>query len=161
MKSGPFYADGSRLLTPGAFEFVLAGELKRALRAQTFVTLVAVEARRVWDGLTITADDGTVAELAEILGQEVRDTDLLAGAPRGTLWLVLPDTDAEGAQSVVARVVNRIDNHHFSTPVSIAVGAACCPTHAVDADSLMREAVSRPMLSARRGIDPTTSMDRT
>jgi GGDEF domain-containing protein len=161
MTSGPFYADGFRVLTPGAFDFVLASELKRALRAQTVVTLVAVEARRVWEGLTIAADDDTVAELAEILGREVRDTDRLACTGRGTLWLVLPDTDGEGSQVVIARVVNRLDGHRFSTPLAIAVGAACCPTHAVDAEALMREAVSRPMLSARRGMDPAFSMDRT
>ncbi len=161
MKNGPFYTDGSRLLTPGALEFALAAELKRAMRAQTFVALVAVEARRVWDGLTIAADDGTVSELAEILGREVRDTDLLGCASRGTLWLVLPDTDTEGSQAVISRVVTRIDSHRFATPLSIAVGAACCPTDAVDAENLMREAISRPMLSARRGIDPAIPMDRT
>jgi hypothetical protein len=161
MKGEPFYADGSRVLTPGAFEFVLGGELKRALRTQTFLTLVAVEARRVWDGLTIAADDGTLAELAEVLGHEVRDTDLLSCANPGTLWLALLDTDTEGSQTVIGRLLARIDSYRFSTPVSIAVGAACCPTHAVDAESLMRLAVSRPVLSARRGVHPASPMDRT
>jgi hypothetical protein len=161
MKSGPFYADGSRVLTPGAFEFVLGTELKRALRAQTFLTLVAVEARRVWDGLTIPADEGTLEELAELLGHEVRDTDLLACSNRGTLWLVLLDADTEGSQTVIGRVVSRIDSYRFSTPVSIAMGAACCPTHAVDAESLMRVAVSGPRVSAGRGIQPASPMDRT
>ncbi len=68
MKSAAFNADGSRLLPAAVFERALAAELNRAMRTQTFVTLVAVEARRVWDGLTIAADDGTLAELAEILG---------------------------------------------------------------------------------------------
>lgn len=161
MKSGHFYADGTRVLTPGAFEFVLGSELRRALRAQTFLTLVAVEARRVWDGLTIVADDGTLAELAEILGHEVRGTDLLASNTGGTLWLALLDTDVNGSHAVIERVVARIDGYRFSTPVSIALGAASCPTDAVDAESLMREAVSRPMLSARRAIHPASPMDRT
>lgn len=161
MTAGPFYADGSRVLTPGAFEFVLGSELKRALRAQTFLTLVAVEARRLWEGLTIAADDGTVAELADVLACEVRNTDLLACAGRGTLWLALLDTDGDGSQTVIDRLVARIDSYRFSTPVSVAVGVACCPTHGVDADSLMRLAAARPVLSARRAVDPTSSMDRT
>jgi hypothetical protein len=161
MKPGAFYADGSRLLTPSAFEFALSAELKRAMRARTFVTLVAVEARRVWDGLTVAADDGTVAELAGILAREVRDTDLLASESMGTVWLALPDTDLEGSQAVIARVVTRIESHRFSAPLFVAVGAACCPTHAVDAESLMREAVSRPMVSTRRPFDHALPMDRT
>ena len=37
-----FFAEGSRLLTPNAFEFVLDGELKRAVRSQNFLTLVVL-----------------------------------------------------------------------------------------------------------------------
>ena len=42
MTSSSFYEEGSRLLTPGAFEFVLDSELKRAVRSQNFLTLVTV-----------------------------------------------------------------------------------------------------------------------
>jgi hypothetical protein len=91
----------------------------------------------------------------------VRDTDLLAGTTRGALWLALLDTDTQGSQIVLERLLARIDSYQFSTPVSIAVGAACCPTHAVDADSLMRMAASRPVLSVRRGVHPSSPMDRT
>jgi hypothetical protein len=34
----------------------------------------------------------------------------------------------------------------------IAVGAACYPTHAVDADSLKRQALSRPIVNWRGGL---------
>ena len=54
-----FFEEGSRLLTPNAFEFVLDGELKRAVRSQNFLTLVVLEAKREWEGLMVTADDGT------------------------------------------------------------------------------------------------------
>ena len=52
-----FEEEGSRLLTPNAFEFVLDGELKRAVRSQNFLTLVVLETRREWEGLEVTADD--------------------------------------------------------------------------------------------------------
>ena len=42
--SDPFFEEGSRLLTPAAFEFVLDGELKRAVRSQNFLTLVVFDA---------------------------------------------------------------------------------------------------------------------
>jgi hypothetical protein len=69
MAPDEFYEEeGSRLLTPHAFEFVLDSELKRAVRSQSFLTLVVLETRREWDGITVTADHGTVEEMAEMSG---------------------------------------------------------------------------------------------
>ena len=71
MTSSSFYEEGSKLLTPGAFEFVLDSELKRAVRSQNFLTLVIVEAAREWEGMMVTADDGTVQEVASLIGKVV------------------------------------------------------------------------------------------
>ena len=151
MSSDQFYEEGSRLLTPHAFEFVLDGELKRAVRSQNFLTLVTVETSREWDGLTVAADAGTVHKVANILGHEVRDTDLLGLTEDGTLSLVLLDSDYDNSTRVIDRLVQRIDNYEFPTPLRISVGAACYPTDAVDADSLKRQAVSHPVVAWRGG----------
>jgi hypothetical protein len=152
MTSSSFYEEGSRLLTPGAFEFVLDAELKRAVRSQNFLTLVTVEATREWEGMVVTADEGTLYEVAEIIGREVRDTDLIGHTEKGVLALVLLDTDFEHSARVIDRLVSRIENYEFPTALRIAVGAACYPTHAVDADSLKRQAMSRPIVNWRGGI---------
>jgi hypothetical protein len=131
-----FFEEGSRLLTPNAFEFVLDGELKRAVRSQNFLTLVVLETRREWEGLMVTADEGTVGEVAGIVGHEVRDTDLLGYTEHGELSIVLIDSDYDNSTKVIDRLVQRIDNYDFNTSLRISVGAACYPTHAVDADSL-------------------------
>src|SRR5690349_271335 len=154
MTSSSFYEEGSRLLTPGAFEFVLDSELKRAVRSQNFLTLVMLEASREWEGMMVTADDGTLQEVAQVIGREVRDTDLLGHADKGTLSLVLLDADFEHAARVIDRLVARIDNYEFGTALRIAVGAACYPTHAVDAESLKRQAMSRPIVNWRGGHRP-------
>ena len=159
MTSACFYEDGARILTPAAFEFMLAAELKRAIRAQTFLTLVSIEVRRVWNGLTVAADDATVGEMAALVAREVRATDPIARADRGILGLLLPDADVQDGSSVIARVMARADSYRFPAPVAISIGAACCPTHAVDADALRREALSRPMVSARRGVHPVSPAD--
>ena len=145
MTISSYYEEGSKLLTPSAFEFVLDTELKRAVRAQSFLTLIVVEAAREWEGATVTADDGTLGEVARIIGREVRDTDVLGHTERGTVSLVLLDADFEHSGRVVDRLINRIENHDFPHALRIAVGAACYPTHAVDADSLKRQAISRPV----------------
>jgi hypothetical protein len=152
MTSSSFYEEGSRLLTPGAFEFVLDSELKRAVRSQNFLTLVTLEASREWEGMTVTADEGTVHEVAQLIGKEVRDTDLLGHTERGTLALVLLDADFDHSTRVIDRLVARIENYEFATPLRIAVGAACYPTHAVDAESLKRQALSRPIVNWRGGV---------
>jgi hypothetical protein len=152
MTSSSFYEEGSRLLTPGAFEFVLDSELKRAVRSQNFLTLVTLEASREWEGMMVTADDGTVHEVAQLIGKEVRDTDLLGHTDRGTLALVLLDADFDHSTRVIDRLVGRIENYEFATPLRIAVGAACYPTHAVDAESLKRQALSRPIVNWRGGV---------
>jgi hypothetical protein len=152
MTSSSFYEEGSKLLTPGAFEFVLDSELKRAVRSQNFLTLVIVEASREWEGMTVSADDGTLQELANLIGREVRDTDLLGHTDRGTLALVLLDADFEHSARVIDRLIARIENYEFSTAVRIAVGAACYPTDAVDAETLKRQALSRPIVNWRGGI---------
>ncbi len=157
MTRSSFYEEGSTLLTPGAFAFVLDSELKRAVRSQNYLTLVVVEARREWEGMTVTADDGTLQEVAQIIGTEIRDTDLLAHTDEGTLTLVLLDSDFDDSTKVVDRVVSRMDSHEFPTALRIAVGAACYPTHAADAGSLKRHARSHPLVSWRvkPPVDPT------
>ena len=147
MTSSSFYEEGSKLLTPGAFEFVLDSELKRAVRSQNFLTLVVLEAAREWEGMMVSADDGTVYQVAQIIGKEVRDTDLIGHTDRGVLALVLLDADFEHSTRVIDRLVSRIENYEFPTVLRIAVGAACYPTHAVDADSLKRQAMSRPLVN--------------
>jgi hypothetical protein len=150
MHSSAFYGgDGSKVLTQGAFEFVLDTELKRAVRAQNFLTLVVVETSREWDGMVVAADEGTVEEVASIIGREVRDTDLLGHTDRGVLTLALLDSDFDSSVRVIDRVVARIEHYDFPTPLRIAVGAACYPTHAVDAHSLKREALAHPLINWR------------
>ena len=153
-----FYEDNTKLLTPGAFEFVLESELKRAVRMQTYLTLVTVEASREWEGMTVTADDGTLLEVAQLIVREVRDTDLVGHTGRGTLALVLLDTNFEHSERVIGRLVARIENYEFPTALRIAVGAACYPTHAVDAESLKRQALSRPIVNWR-GLRPSADQN--
>jgi hypothetical protein len=152
MADRSLFEESGKVLTPGAFEFVLDSELKRAVRSQNFLTLVVVEASREWEGMTVTADDGTLQEVAQIIGKEVRDTDLIGHTEKGTLSLVLIDADFEHSSRVINRLVSRIEHYEFATALRLAVGAACYPTHAVDAESLKRQALSHPLVHWRTGL---------
>jgi PleD family two-component response regulator len=157
MASSSFYEEGSKLLTAGAFDFVLDTELKRAVRSQNFLTLVTVETSREWEGMTVTADDGTVLEVAQIIGSQVRDTDLIGHTDAGTLTVALLDTDFDHSSRVIDRLLSRIENYEFPTPLRIAVGAACYPTHAVNAETLKQQAMSHPIVNWRGGRSATSS----
>ena len=145
------FDDRARLLTPHAFEFVLDGELRRAVRSQNYLTLVTVETSREFDGMTVAADQGTVGEVAQIIRNEVRDTDVLGVTTHGLLSLVLLDADYENSTRVIDRLVERMNHYDFPSPLRLSVGAACYPTDAVDAVSLRTQAVSHPVICWRGG----------
>ena len=152
MASSSFYEEGSRLLTPGAFEFVLDSELKRAVRSQNFLTLVMVEASREWEGMMVTADDGTVQEVAQIIGREVRDTDLHRAYRQGHARARAARRRLRTFRRASSTASSRASRTTSSRQaLRIAVGAACYPTHAVDAGSLKRQAMSRPLVNWRGG----------
>jgi hypothetical protein len=152
MADRTLYEEAYRVLTPTAFEFVLDLELKRAVRSQTFLTLVVVEASREWEGMTVTADEGTLHEVAQLIGREVRDTDLIGHTEKGTLSLVLIDSDFEHSSRVIDRLVSRIEHYEFPNVLRLAVGAACYPTDAIDATSLRQQALSHPIVHWRARV---------
>jgi hypothetical protein len=144
-----FREKDTALLTPGAFAVVLDSELKRAARAQNYVTLVTLETSREWQGMAVPVDRGVVQEVAQIISHEIRDTDVIGHTDEGVLALVLLDSDFEHSTSVVDRLLSMMADHEFPAALRITVGAACCPTNAVDAASLKREAMLHPIMNWR------------
>jgi diguanylate cyclase (GGDEF)-like protein len=159
MRADSVSEESSRLLTPGAFAFVLDGELKRAVRSQNYLTLVVLETRREENGLDASADDDAVEEVAEVIGRGVRDTDVIGRTGTGSFALVLLDANLNNSAHVIDRLVSRIDDYAFPSPLRISVGAACYPTDAVDARSLTQQAVSRPIATRRAGPTAPRSSD--
>lgn len=144
MAPDAFYDEDYRVLTPEAFEFVLGNELKRAMRSQNFLTLLVMEASP-----EPGAEDGDpVRHVTRIVAHEVRETDLLTRTDEG-VSVVLLDADMNNTMRVIDRLMSRVDHYDFPVPVSITVGAASCPTHGTDADSLRRAAAARPVVSRR------------
>ena len=143
MAGDPFLEEDSRVLTPEAFDFVLNNELKRAVRSQNFLTLLVVEPTSRQSRDAGRAD--VVREVARLVSREVRETDLLSQTQEGQLSVVLLDADLHNSMQVVDRLVSRFEHYEFPTPIAIEVGAACCPTHGADAETLRRAAEARPV----------------
>ena len=147
-----FFAEGSRLLTPAAFAFVLDNEMKRAARSQNFFTLLVLDAKRVFKDMMVTADDGTLSDVAQVVGPLVRETDALARTDTGMLSLLLLDADFDNSVRVVDRLVSHFERYELPTAVHVAIGAACFPTHATDVSTLKRQAALNLILSGRSGM---------
>lgn len=146
MTPDPFLEEDFRVLTPEAFEFVLTNELKRAVRSQSFVTLILVEpSLKGVPGGGNGERDQAVRDVARLITRDVRETDLLSRTEHGRLSVVLLDADLDNALSVIERLMARLDHYEFTQPLTFEVGAACCPTHGADAASLRRAAESRPI----------------
>jgi hypothetical protein len=132
MATDPFLDDSSRVVTIEAFDFILRNELKRAVRAQNFLTLLRLETSPV----ARTERSTITRQLARLVGGDVRETDLVAEGEGGRVWVLLLDTDLRNSMSVLDRLLSRFRHYEFSTPIGIEIGAACCPTHGTDPESL-------------------------
>ena len=144
MTPDAFYDEDFRVLTPEAFEFVLGNELKRAMRSQSFLTLVVMETVPE----EAAAGEDPVQHMTRIVGNEVRETDLVTRMGSG-ISVVLLDADMNNSMRVIDRLMARLDHYEFPSPVSIIVGAATSPTHGTDSGALRRAAAARPVVSRR------------
>ena len=96
-----FEEEGSRLLTANAFEFVLDGEMKRAVRSQNYLTLVALETRREWTRSAIHDVRAWMQGVVDLFGVKVEDVDARIGErPRDVA--IEPD---DATLDEVARIV--------------------------------------------------------
>ena len=138
MTSDPFLEEDFRVLTPETFDFVLTNELKRAVRSQNFVTLVLVEP---------TPPAASACRSARCCARSpgwsaascARPT-CCRRPPTASVSMVLLDADLQNSTRVIERVMARLEHYQFTAPVDIEVGAACCPTHGADVETLRRVA---------------------
>ncbi len=137
MTAAPFLQDEeSRLLTAEAFDFMFRNELKRAVRSQSYITLLAIDARPVGAG----ESRQLTREVARLTRGQVRETDLLSHSGDGPLSVVLFDANLQNSLTVVERLLSRFGEYEFTLPAAFSVGAACCPTHGTDVDQLRQAA---------------------
>jgi hypothetical protein len=90
-----------------------------------------------------------VRDVARLIGREVRETDLLSVDAKGRLSMVLLDADLQSSMRVIERLLSRLEHYQFAAPLAIDVGAACCPTHGADAETLFRVASTRTVTPRR------------
>ena len=105
--------------------------------------------------MTVTADDGTLEEVAQVIRREIRDTDMLGHTDKGTSACPARCGLRSVGPGHRSPAVARIQTYKFPNALRIAIGAACYPTHAIVAESLKRQALSRPLVNWRGGLKPS------
>jgi len=158
MSQARFYDGASGLLTREAFSFMVEHQLMHAQRAQEFLTLVVIVAEREWRELVVAADEWIVKELARLVRYAVRNTDLVARTADGMLSLLLVGIDLERANGVIERLNSHIRRYGSSPALQISVGAACCPTHSIRADELLKVAIARRSTTIAPSRPPATTL---
>jgi len=86
--------------------------------------------------------DAVLRELADLCREGVRQDDLCFRYGNDELAILLPDTDAQGAQTTAEKLLKAIGQHAFGRDVAIGVsiGCAAAPEHATTGGELVRKA---------------------
>ena len=143
-------------MTAAAFEFDSTPSSNARSARKHYLTLVTLEATRETEGNTVTAEAGTLQAIAQLIGGELRDSDLIGHTDRGTLTMALLEADFEHAERVIRRMVARIENHAFPEPLRIAVGAAVYPHSCRRRGFAETLRPARPVVQGRGGPHPPT-----
>jgi hypothetical protein len=139
-----------RVVLPASwFRFILPWMLRQAIRRSDFLSLVTIRSSREYIGLSVEVASQSLAELAEVVGPSLRETDLMGELEDGQLGLLLMHADEDAASRVIQRFGETLGDVRFSVSLGFAIGSACCPTNGIDMNGLLTHALAHPVLNVR------------
>lgn len=131
------------------FEEYMLEELERSRRYNSPLSLIFLDLdglREVNNRFGHTMGSRTLQEAASRILNAVRTIDKVVRYGGDEFCIVLPETDVNGAYEVAERVRQRIAQTPFLLPetggieITASFGIACCPTHAITKDDLVKRA---------------------
>jgi diguanylate cyclase (GGDEF)-like protein len=141
--------DLTQLYNSRYLQQVLHRETKRTARTRLPVSLLFIDL----DGFKVVNDThghlaGSLAlvEVAQVLRQSARETDVVSRYGGDEFAVVLPETDARGARAVASRIQQRIATQSFleseglQVRLTVSIGVSTLKSGAVSADALLRAA---------------------
>ena len=123
-----------------SFLFLLNLEIKKAQRYQNYLSLLSL----TFDHLNPSLGENpsiSLKTLANLLKDELRDTDVLGQSAANRLLVILPYADMAGAHNVRNRLEQILQDFGFGQKgANIEIAEVCYPTHATNIDDLLRMA---------------------
>jgi diguanylate cyclase (GGDEF)-like protein len=157
--------DLTRLYNVRYFYRALDNEIRRARRYGSSVSVIFMDLdgfKRVNDAYGHRAGSLTLAEVARVIMNSMREVDFVARYGGDEFIMMLPETPAKQALEAAERVRAQISNHRFSgglgadISITASFGVASFPEHAGEAgklielaDAAMYEAKQREKNSVR------------
>src|SRR5262245_52712734 len=142
------------------FRHFLELELKRSLRYQSFTSVLLIEIPP--DRKVPVSKTSFLERVANSLSSQVRVTDIIGTTRENSITVVLLNCDKCSASEVANRVTCwslqyfGTDNiNDGASGSSVAIGAACFPTHATDSEHLLGAATE--MLETSRRLPEAQS----
>ena len=122
-----------------SFLFLLNLEIKKALRYQNYLSLLSLTLNPV--NSTLESPSITLKTLANLLKDELRETDVVGHCAANRLLVILPYADMTGANKVRKRLEQILQEYGFDEKgTDIEIGEVCFPTHATNIDDLLHMA---------------------
>jgi diguanylate cyclase (GGDEF)-like protein len=141
------------------FETTLEREVARATRSADYVSLVLVDLdhfKSLNDTHGHQAGDEVLRNVAAALSCECRDFDTPARYGGEEFAVVLPGCGPEEAVAIAERLRRAVSAAPSIVPITASAGVATYPSHAGDADTLVRAADEALYRSKHGGRDRTT-----
>jgi GGDEF domain-containing protein/uncharacterized protein YigA (DUF484 family) len=114
------------------FREYLAKEFHRSWRSHNVFSLMALS----W---TSSLTDRSFEEVAEQIRAQLRSSDVVAEDDSARVWILLPDTDVDGANAVAERL-SRSMSEEFDQEVTLHFGIAAFSRQATSVHTLMNRA---------------------
>ena len=134
----------------------LRSELARAGRARDTVTLLMLDIddfKRLNDVYGHALGDQVLITLADMLRQMVRASDVVSRIGGEELAIIMPSSDAGAALGLASRLLDRLAATELEPagPISVSLGVAQGPHHAMNARELVACAEAAMMTAKARG----------
>jgi diguanylate cyclase (GGDEF)-like protein len=141
--------DLTKLFNSRYLNLYLSREIKRCKRHGIPLSVIFLDLdgfKNVNDQHGHLAGSATLTEVGTILGQAVRESDILARYGGDEFVVVLPETPAAGALVIAERIRKSIAGHCFlrgqglEARISASFGIAAYPDHALTPEGLIQKA---------------------